>query len=402
LSAIRGYTDLNVDPIALGREQKVDYVLSSTYQIADGKIKITTHLVNVATGQIEGTYPILTDVSTVFEIQEAVAADVSRMLKSRFGVKDARPIAKRGTSSEEAYRLYQQGMNLIEQRGPEQARKAIRYFEQAIELDPNYARAYAGKTRAHKALGTLGGLDRDEFQKGWEAAERALELDSSLADGYAARGELQYKFQRDWTAAESDFLRALELEPNNADAIYLYGEFLGHDKRFEESTGAIDRALEIYPNNLMFQRDRGRMLYFERRYDDAIAQLQQVIEIDPSYRTAYSWLFWAYLMKGDQESAYRTFLRWQEVLGADTQEFESAYQSSGIPGLLRTALARLEGLGPSRIHSLLNEKDQAFAKLEVQLERGRSQISMLYADPAFDNLRSDPRYDDLVSRIRKK
>jgi tetratricopeptide (TPR) repeat protein len=229
-----------------------------------------------------------------------------------------------------------------------------------------------------------------------------LELDSGLADGYAARGELQYKFQRDWSAAERDFLRALELEPNNADAIYLYGEFLGHDKRFEDSIRAIDRALEIYPNNLMFQRDRGRMLYFERRYDDAIAQLQQVIEIDPSYRTAYSWLFWAYVMKGDPESAYRTFLRWQEVLGLNTEEYEAAYQSTGIAGILRIALARLDGLGPSRIHSLLNEKDQAFAKLEVQLERGRSQISMLYADPAFDNLRGDPRYDDLVSRIRKK
>ena len=199
-----------------------------------------------------------------------------------------------------------------------------------------------------------------------------------------------------------DFLRALELEPNNADAIYLYGEFLGHDRRSEDSIRALDRALDIYPNNLLFQRDRGRMLYFGHRYEDAIAQLQRVIEIDPSYRTAYSWLFWAYLMKGDQESAYRTFLRWREVLGEDTEEYESAYQSTGMPGLLRLALPRLDSLGPSRIHSLFNEKDEAFAILEVQLERGRSQISMLYADPAFDNLRGDPRYDDLVSRIRKK
>jgi tetratricopeptide (TPR) repeat protein len=144
------------------------------------------------------------------------------------------------------------------------------------------------------------------------------------------------------------------------------------------------------------------MLYFAQRYEDAIAQLHQVIEIDPSYRSAYSWLFWAYLMKGDHESGYETFLRWQDVLGVDTEEYKSAYRSAGMPGLLRLASTRLDSLGPSRIHSLLNEKDEAFAGLEVQLERGRSQISMLYADPAFGNLRDDSRYDDLVRRIRKK
>jgi DNA-binding winged helix-turn-helix (wHTH) protein/TolB-like protein/Tfp pilus assembly protein PilF len=399
LGSVRKYSETETDPVAAGREQQVDYVLASNYQMAEGKIRVTSQLINLSTGETEEQYKFEKDASNTFATQDALVDDFSNRLMTRFNASPSGTAKSRGTINEEAYRFYQQGMNLIEQRDAEQAQMAIGYFDQAIRLDPNYAAAYAGKTRAHKALGTLAGLGQVEFQKAWESAQKALTLDSSLADGYAARGELQYKFQLDWTSAEHDFLRALDLEPNNANALYLYGEFLGHDKRFDDSIRAIDRALEMDPNNLLFQRDRGRMLYFARRYDEAITQLKHVTEIDRNYQTAYNWLFFSYLVKGDQASAYECLLRRGELRPEGAERYRAAYNSAGFVG----ALHQFVGVwGEAKIHSFLNEKEQAFAALEETLAKGKSEISMLYADPVFDPLRDDPRYDVLVKRIRKK
>lgn len=153
LSATRQYADINQDPIAAGREQQVDYVLASNYQIADGKIRVTAQLFNVANGQIEETYKSEKDAGDVFAMQDAIAGEVGNILLARFVTTSGSPAAKRGTTNEEAYRLSLQGRNLTYNRTPAAAKKAVEYFEQAIRLDPNFARAYSGMAHAFYYVG---------------------------------------------------------------------------------------------------------------------------------------------------------------------------------------------------------------------------------------------------------
>ena len=148
LSSVRSYADAPMDPISAGREQKVDYVLASNYQVADGKIKVTAQLYNVASGKVDDTFQSQQDIANVFSAQDAIAADFGKRLIERFNASTTRPTKARGTNNEEAYRLYQQAMYLIDKRRPENSKKALDYLEQAVALDPNYAQAWAGKAVA--------------------------------------------------------------------------------------------------------------------------------------------------------------------------------------------------------------------------------------------------------------
>ena len=157
LSATRKYADIEQDAIAAGREQQVDYVLASNYQLAGGKIRVTSQLFNVASGEIEETYKSEQDAGNVFAMQDTIAGEVENKLSARFGNTANSSTAKRGTSNEEAYRLYLQGRNLTFNRTAAAARKAVEYFEQSIRLDPSFARAYSGMAHAFITSGNLGG-----------------------------------------------------------------------------------------------------------------------------------------------------------------------------------------------------------------------------------------------------
>ena len=413
LSATRKYVDIAQDPIAAGREQQVDYVLASNYQLAGGKIRVTSQLFNVASGQIEETYKIEKDADNIFAMQDAIAGEVGNILSARFATTSSSPQAKRGTTNEEAYRLYLQGRNLTAQRGAADARKAIDYFEQAIRLDPNYALAYAGMAFAYRASGTLGGgAPREEFEKAKAAVTKALELDNNSAEAYAVRGDIKQKYEWDWTGAEKDLLRAIELEPNNDTAHALYSGLLVESGRFDEGFAEIETALAINPGSLVHQRNRGRHFYLARRYDEAIVQLKRVLEVDENFGTARGWLFLAYEMKGDYAGAYEWFMKDEKRRNSENVElFQKAYETAGWSGVRRKKLeldkqdehqpgSNLFGI--ARQCALLDEKEQAFDYLNKAVEKRHSQLVMLKVDPTFDSLRSDPRFAELVRRVGLK
>lgn len=411
LSATRQYTDLAQDPLAAGHEQKTDYVLSSNYQMAEGKIRITAQLFNVATGQIEETYKSEKDAGSIFAAQDAIAAELGNVLFARFAAEPNQMTAKRGTTNEEAYRLYLQGKNLTAKRNGADAKKAIEYFEQAIRLDPNYALAYAGMAHAYSATGTLKGgfrIQREVYEKAQAALNKAIELDVGLADIYAIRGQLKIFYDWDFPGAEKDLRRAIELEPNNDLAHWGYAFLLNHSGRFDEAFAELKIALEIDPNSLAYQRDRGRFHYFARRYDEAIAQLERVLEIDENFNTAFHMLILAYEMKGDYDGAFKWIIKEQKQINPESVEiFQKAYQTGGGKEVRRKLLESLKldeqtannYYRIAREHALLNEKEQAFEYLNKALENRQSGLIMLKVEPAFDSLRDDPRFNELVRRV---
>jgi DNA-binding winged helix-turn-helix (wHTH) protein/TolB-like protein/Tfp pilus assembly protein PilF len=413
LSATRKYVDIEQNPIAAGKEQQVDYVLASNYQLAGGKIRITTQLFNLASERVEATHKIEKEASDVFAVQDAIASEVGNKLLTLFATTSSTTMAKRGTTSEEAYRLYLQGKNLTMKRNASDARKAIAYFEQAIQLDPNYALAYAELAHAYiPARINHSGLSQVENEKAKELINKALELDNNLAKAHVVRADLKLIYEWDFAAVEKDLLRAIELEPSNDQAHWLYALLLAYRGRFDEAMVKIETALAINPGALMYLRDRGKCLYFARRYDEAIVQLKRVIELDESFGTAYDWLWEAYEMNGDETQAYAM------VMDSEKQEnperakiYQKTYEMAGWQGVKRKILefwkldkerSEKDLFLKARLCAVLGDREEAFALLNRAVENREWRVITLMVDPPLDSLRADPRFDELVRRVGLK
>ena len=410
LSATRKYADIAQDAITAGKEQQVDYVLVSNYQLVGGKIKVTSQLFDVATGHLEETYKSEKDAGDIFAMQDAIAGEVVSKLSERFAVTSSSPTAKRGTTNEEAYRKYLQGIYLYDKRTLADAQEAVRLFEQAIQFDPNYARAWAGKAHAHRSLGNFGGRlsPHEEYRKSMEALSMALALDENLADAHSALCENKFFYEYDYDGAERECKRAVELDLNSSLAHEIYSRYLLTRGRFDESISEVKTAIDLEPASLFSQRTYGICLYYARRDAEAVAQFKRVVEMDPNFTAIYHWLINTLLSQGSEAEAFEFFMKSLALQKADEktlQAFRTAYQTSGWPGVGRERVKRFD---EDKIRSYFLEasltahtgdKDKAFEYLEKSYHRHEWGIPYLRIDPSLDGLRSDPRYDDLVRRV---
>ncbi|MEO6335022.1 MAG: winged helix-turn-helix domain-containing protein [Pyrinomonadaceae bacterium] len=410
LSSIRKYVDVDQDAMAAGKEQEADYVLESTYQLADGKIRVNSQLINVRTGRIEETYVSENDATDVFAMQDAIAADVGNMLMVRFATTANASAATRGTTSEEGYRKYLQAMYLYDRRTLADAQKAVVLLDEALELDPNYARAWAGKAHVHRSLGNFGGSHspREEYTRSGDAIKMALALDDSLADAHSALCENKFFYEWDFAGAERECKRAIELDSNSALAHEIYSRYLLVGNRFDESISEIKIAIDLEPASLFSQRTYGICLYYSRRNAEAVVQFKRIAEIDPNFTAVYHWLINALLSQGSEAEAFDWFMKSLALQKADEitlQSFRAAYQTSGWPGVGRERVKRFD---EDKIRSYFLEaslmahtgdKDKAFEYLETSFQRREWGIPYLTIDPSIDVLRDDRRYEDLVRRV---
>lgn len=413
LSAIRKYADINQDPLTAGREQQVDYVLASNYQIANGKIRVTSQLLNVESGQIEETYKSEKDTSDVFVIQDAVAEEVGKFLQARFAVTQNIPAVTRGTFNEEAYRLYLQGMYLVDIHNLSSAQKAVEVLERAVELDPNYARAWAGKAYAHRAVANTTGRNvgvEEDYQKSMEAVKKALSLNENLAEAYSVLCENKMYSEYDFTGAESACRRAIELNPDSSLAHQVYMRFLISRGRFDEAASEIKTAIDLEPTSLFNQSLYGVNLYYARRYPEAVAQFKRVIATDENYRLPYYWLITTFVSQGNESEAFEIFkgeMAYNKEDEATVQAFQTAYQSSGWQGVVQEQAKRFEQSNERYFNGTVyniqaGNKDKAFEYLEKSYQRREMWMAYLQVDPRLDTLRGDPRFEALVKRVESK
>jgi Tfp pilus assembly protein PilF len=344
------------------------------------------------------------------KLQTEIARDVSSKLRTKLSGADEQKLTKTYTTNSEAYKLYLQGRFYWNKREEKDFRKAVEYYNQAIALDRNYALAYAGEADAYALLATFGFMPATEgVPKAREFARQALAMDESMAEPHTTLAYLSASYDYDLAAAEREFKRAIELNSNYATAHQWYGETLTYAGRFDEAAAEFRRGLEIEPLSIPINWDYGRFLYHARRFDESVAQHKKTIELDPSFARAHRTLAEVYRIKGDYRNAVEERARFFELIGRPQSGalVRDAFSKDGWVGYLRLVTAENSALREgnnnwvlAKAYLDLGEKDKAFAELNKAYENRLSSLCWLRIEPLMDPLRTDPRYQELLNRMR--
>lgn len=341
-------------------------------------------------------------------VQQEVAQAVSEQLHLKLSGTQEQKLTKRDTVNPQAYELVLQGRFLGIKGGVENIRKAIEYYRQAIGIDPNYALAYAHLAGSYLYLINSGVLDPKEFlPKAQAAAHKALELDPNLADAHLAMANL-YINDWNWAAVETEFKRAIELNPNLVTARNNYSAYLSIIGRHDEAIAEARRTKELdplTPHNLV---TFGYTLVQARRYDEAIAEFKKILEIDRNNFAANNWISFAYLYKGMYREAIDSYQKTIRLGGnsPSNQIFLGAtYAKAGEREKAQAILKQLETkeyVSPGELavlYTSLGEHEKAFASFEKAYAAHDLQLQYLKIEPSFDPLRRDPRFQDLLRRV---
>jgi serine/threonine-protein kinase len=411
-STVFRYKGRNLDTQEVGRALNVRAVLTGEVVQRDDRVLIKTELVNVADGaQLWGEHYNRHLAETV-ALEEAIAQEIAEKLRLRLTGTEKMRLSKRYTENAEAYQLCLKGRYYWNKRTEEGLKKSIQLFQEAIDLDPNYAHAHAGIADAYLNLGGWGHLSCHEgYGRARAAAVRALEIDDTLAEGHASLAMVQKEYDWDWPAAGRSYQRALQLNPNYAVAHLWHGEYLAALGQHPQAIAAIQRALELDPLSLIIQASLGRHgYYFARQYDRAIAQLRQTLEMDEHFWVAHHFLAWTYANVGrlpealaECEAARRLNdnLEIPTVLGFIHGRAGRRREASQVLDELRQRSPRqyVSPMLGALIAIGMGDHDQAFDWLEKAYADRAQMLSEIKAEPAFDPLRQDPRFAELLRRM---
>ncbi len=331
----------------------------------------------------------------MIDVQNEIARDVSLKLGARLSGADERQLAKKYTENPEAYQLFLRGRYHLEKATPQDFKKSLDYFQQAIAVDPNFALAYAYLSVSYG----------DEPLKAKEAALKAVSLDDQLPTAHDALGTILERFDYDYVGAEREFKRALELDPNNALALESYGLMLSSLGKHEEALAELRLAAEIDPLAPSLNTSYGSSLLRARRYDEAVAQYKKSLELNAYYIPAHYGLAVVYQIKGN----YAESVEERAKIGEITDNPQAAafvresFANGGWQGFLRamTGNPQAPKVPPyilATFYAELGEKDKAFAILN-KLYEDHDFLGSIKVDPRFDSLHDDPRFQDLLRRV---
>ncbi|HZI62878.1 MAG TPA: protein kinase, partial [Pyrinomonadaceae bacterium] len=323
--------------------------------------------------------------------------------------------SRNGTDNIEAYHSYLKGRYCWNKRTDEDVKKSIEYFNRAIEADPNYAIAYVGLADAYLVLGGFGIATlapKEAYPKAREAAERALELDETLAEAHASLGYCLANYDWNWSRAEREFRRALELKPGDPVAHHWYGFlYLASMGRLDQAIDELRQALELDPLSLSIGSNIGLLLYLARRYDDALDQFQRNLEMDRTFVYTHFQLALTYEQCGRYDEAISALQKAIALSGTSTLPRALLARVYALAGRKKEASALLDELSESStqtyvspyrvaaVHAALGNKDRAFKWLEHAYEGRDGWLIWLAVDPVVDSLRSDKRFTDLLNRV---
>ena len=410
-SALR-YKGKQTDPQAVGSELGVRAVLMGRLIQRGDDVSISIELVDVRDKRRLWGEQYERKTADLLILQRDLSKQIANGLRLRLTGADLKNLATTKTENSEAYQLYLKGDYYLRKRTWAGTETALGYFQQAIDKDQNYARAYGGLAGCYIQMGSSSRIRPEEAQsKATNAITTALRLDNTLAGAHATLASLKFNYEWDWYGAEQEFRRAIELNPNLAFAHQGYAGCLMALGRAEEAIAASKQALTVDPLSININSDLGYTLYMARQYDEAIEQLRQTIGLDPNSLWAHRNLGLAYEQKQMYSEAIAEFQKVQELSNGEVGEWALGH-AYAVAGRRDEAL-KIINLSKERrqrgytaatklavIYAGLGEKDQAFDWLETAFKERDPFMKNLKVDPWFDNLRSDPRFTDLLRRMK--
>ncbi len=409
-SSVFRYKGKEIDARAIGKELGVQALLNGRVIQRGDQLSLNLELIDAQTENVIWTDQYDRKSSDLVSLQNEIARDVSSKLKTKLSGADEQKIAKTYTTNAEAYKLYLQGRFYWNKREEKDFRKAVEYYNQSVALDPKYALAYSGLADSYALLATFGFMPPAEgVPKAREFANRALSLDASMAEPHTTLAYLSLTYDYDFAASEPEFRRAIELNPNYATAHQWFGEMLLNAGRFDEASVEYHRALELEPLSLPINWDYSRFLYMSRRYDESLAQHKKTIELDPGFARAHRTLAEVYRVKGDYANAVEERAKVLDLMGEPENAtlVRATFAKDGWLGFLRLVTAENSALRDinnnwvvAKAYVDLGDKDQAFVELNKAYEKRLSSLCWLKIEPQLDPLRSDPRYQELLKKMR--
>jgi serine/threonine-protein kinase len=407
LSATRRYNSLEQDSLTAARELGVESVLDGTIQTWGDRIRISAKLLRSSDGKQLWAEKFDDKVTDIFVVQDAISERIAAALKIRLGGKKK----NHSTENVEAYQLYMKGRYHIAKLTPPEIRTSIGHFQQAIGIDPGYALAYTGLSQAYGVLGIAGDMPTAEaFPKAKEAGRKAIEIDDMLGEAHEALCMGTFWYDWNWPAAEKECLRALEIDPNNAEFHGNYATVLSHTGRHAQALAQANRARELNPVDMVMNSLEGQYLLHAGRTDEALSQLRKTEELEPNFWMPHSFAASAYIEKGMFAEAIAESRKESQLSGGNVFPFGIyALAKSGRRDEARTALNELLKLSATKyvppynialIYHALEMRDKVFEWLEKGYEQRDPKMTLLKVEPKWNILRSDARFISLLKRMR--
>jgi TolB-like protein len=398
------FKDRHEEPKAIGEKLGVSTLLEGTVRKQDDRVRIVAELVNAADGIALWTRTFDRELRDIFTVQQEIAGAVAESLKVTLLGSNEKS-AQMASSSVEAHNAYLQAHFHFQRRNVEDYRKAITYFDQAIQLDPNYALAYAERSEVWTMIGDLTGERATAYPKARSDAERAVEIAPALAEAHAALGWV--RFFGEWRFAEglSELNRAKALSPANPTANDLLARVIVYLGRIDEAERQARQAVELDPLSVATQFNLGRVLFIAGKLDEADAAGRKVAELQPSASSSHRWQVLVAVQRGDGETALRE-AQSEPDDGFRPFELALAHYVRGDRKAADAALADLEansrnGLAYqiAEVYAVRGETDKAFEWLQIAFDNHDGGTLSLGVDPLLRGLHDDTRYKNLLAKL---
>ncbi|HTC93140.1 MAG TPA: tetratricopeptide repeat protein [Terriglobales bacterium] len=396
----------------IAQELNVDAVVEGSVERTGNHVKIRAQLIEGPTDRHLWAESYESDLRDVLSLQGNVARDIARKIQVELTPTEKPAQAASTQINPAAYDAYLLGRYYWEKRNQQGLKKSIDYFNQAIAIDPNYALAYSGLADSYHVIGNYGIMPADEAVVKSEAmAQKALSIENNLAEAHAVLADSFTTYHWDWAAAEPEYKRAIELNPNYSTVRQWYAEYLNAMGRTQEALVEIKQAQEVDPVSLTTNAVMGRVFFMARQYDAAIAQCKKTIAMNPSHPRAYVYLARVYEQKGMYQEAWMNYHKSRVLMGyePDSQADQAPPKALDTQSFWKQRLAwaqtdlkhgRNASFDLAVAYTNLGDKNRAFQWLEKSYQEHSGWMAELKINPMNDPLRSDPRFQSLLKRMK--
>lgn len=409
-SAVMAFDGQVQDSIRAGQKLNVDAVLEGTIYRANGRVRVTARLLRVSDQMPLWAGEFERPLQDELKVQNEIALQLVDALSLSLSGTEKTALTKRFTENADAYQLYQKGRYHWNKRSYEGMIEAQHLFRNAIEKDPRFTLALVGLA---DTLATS-----DSRGEAYSAVQRALELEPNLAEAHATLGFIKMFHEWSWREAETAYQKSIELNPGYATAYHWYATLLAIEGRNREAKAAMRRALEINPISHNFLADMGQLHYFGREYEEAKEYCRQALELYPEFSFAHQHLFYAYLKTGEHDKAIEEIITAERLNGSYANQsaelkhqsetsfnkLRESFREGGINGFIENRLAYATQdvnryYNNAMLHAYIGENESALSNLERACQGRAFMAAFVKADPVFDSLRGEPRYQAILKKM---